>query len=170
MAGYVSIEGFDSPFGVSEVCSTSVIRRKKEKGDSFHGGGAGGEVEGMEKGQNRHIEPLVPGHSAAVPYSLFPGLDGKSRRVANSQAKYSIMRKVRPSRKGLTEQKQTPSFHKSSAFDISELTHKEHHTTPWNIPACYYRLRLLRHTLDRHVDVVVVVVSTSLRRHPENPL
>nr|KAF7423776.1 hypothetical protein H0235_009059 [Vespula pensylvanica] len=60
MASYIGIEGLDSPFGVSEVCTTSDRRREREKGDSFHGGGGGGgEVEGMEKGKIAILKLLL---------------------------------------------------------------------------------------------------------------
>ncbi|KAL2713130.1 LOW QUALITY PROTEIN: hypothetical protein V1478_017323 [Vespula squamosa] len=118
-AGYVGIEGLDSPFGVSEVCTTSDRRREREKGDSFHGS-SGGRRDG--KGQNRHIEVVTHRLETLaniikifrVPSMVLDNFqasresgDVKSRRVeTNSQTKYY---QEGACRKGPTEQKQTPA-------------------------------------------------------------
>ncbi|KAF7399729.1 hypothetical protein HZH68_008321 [Vespula germanica] len=124
MASYVGIEGLDSPFGVSEVCTTSDRRREREKGDSFHGGGGGGggEVEGMEKGKIAILKLLLivwrPWQTSSRYFEHLSmvldnfqasreSVDAKSRRVeTNSQTKYY---QEGACRKGPTEQKQTPA-------------------------------------------------------------
>ncbi|KAF7396699.1 hypothetical protein HZH66_007561 [Vespula vulgaris] len=124
MASYVGIEGLDSPFGVSEVCTTSDRKREREKGDSFHGGGdgGGGEVEGMEKGKIAILKLLLivwrPWQTSSRYFEHLSmvldnfqasreSVDAKSRRVeTNSQTKYY---QEGACRKGPTEQKQTPA-------------------------------------------------------------